>query len=506
MDIIEMERGSEFRFQSLFDNCANLQKQLEGRTKNGEDGVDVALRYANAQTQMMEEFYSLRSSCQVHANAYQHENNNIHGDVKDCTIFINECFDLVKASFGLKIQHQGDLDRLYEIPDSQNSETDRRIQSLAVEAQKKSNLDNDFIDKLKNDGRDFVLKSMNEETPSSEQPKFLLDPLINLFEKGNDFFRSWMNRRTPSSEHSNFLFKNILNLYEIEYAQFLARHTLELVENPSVCLSQELEQHISKNALQSDFSKMLQTNTLSKKTSKRSIESHEASTSGNSTINQKLTRLIVQAMAFATMFLSMDTASENSDENIKQFKTNLTKVLQDYIATMKFVQKEKTVYYANNTQISEADIEQNIISIVTTRVTNQVQLEYNIILKKILRNPDYNSWDFHFFTDEYVADIVNDEPDSADAANAKQDYEAESFMSHRVIDAIIAFDVIPNVLKSKWTDVRGTPPIKNYPMPTSDDASNVGSTRTYHTSNDQMWPDGDHIPWSHGNTFPGEVI
>jgi len=352
IDVINLARGPEFRFQEYFDNCANLQKQLQafqgGRTKNGEDWVDLALRYANAQTHMIEEFYSLRSSCQIHANSYQQENYNIHGDVKDFTICMNECFDLVKASFGSKIQHQGDLDRLQEIPDSQTSETDMRIQSLIAEAQKKSNLDNDFIDKLRNDGRDFVLKSMNQETPSSEQPKFLFDPLINLFEKGNDFFRNSMNQQTPSFEHSNFLFKNILNLYEIEYALFLVRHTLELVENPSVCLSQELEQQINANTQKPDFSKMLQENTLSKKNSKRSIESHQALNSGDSTINQKLTRLIVQAMAFTTMFLTIDTASKSSDENIKQFKINLTKVLKDYIRTMQNVQKEKNVYYANN--------------------------------------------------------------------------------------------------------------------------------------------------------------
>jgi len=82
-------------------------------------------------------------------------------------------------------------------------------------------------------------------------------------------------------------------------------------------------------------------------------------------------------------------------------------------------------------------------------------------MKKIHLNPDYTSWDLHFFTDDDGPEIVNDEPDSTDS-DVMEDYEAESFMSHRVINAIIAFDVIPNVLKSKWTDVRGTPPIKTY--------------------------------------------
>jgi len=505
-----MTRGSKFGFEQGFDDCSKLQKQLEafhrGETSNVKNGVDLALQYAHAQTHMVEEFSALIGSCQMHANLHQQENNNIHGDVKTTTYYMNECADLVRTTFGLRIQHQDDINKIEEFPESETLRINPVMQSLLKESQKKLNLDHNFMDTLIFDGKAFVLKSMNQETPSSEQATFLLDPLINLLQKGNDFFRSWMNRQPPSSEHSKILFKNILNLYEIEYAQFLARHTLELVETPSVCLSQELEQRIKKNARNTDFSKMLQANTLSKTESKKSIESHQALTSGDSTINQKLTRLIVQAMAFATMFLTIDTASKTSDENIEQFKTNLAKVLENYIGTMKFVQKEKNVYYANNTQISEADIEQNIISIVTTRVTNQIQLEYNTILKKIQQNPHYTSWDLHFFTDEYVPEIVNDEPDSADAANAMQDYEAESFMAHRVIDAIIAFDVIPNVLKSKWTDVRGTPPIKTYPMPTSDDMSNVGSTRTYHTSNDQMWPDGNHIPWSHGNTFPGEVI
>ena len=129
-------------------------------------------------------------------------------------------------------------------------------------------------------------------------------------------------------------------------------------------------------------------------------------------------------------------------------------------------------------------------------------MEYDTILKKIQHNPDYTSWDLHFFTND-VPEIVNDEPDSADA-NAMEDCEAESFMSHRVIDAIIAFDVIPNVLKSKWTDVRGTLPIKTYNTPTSDDVSNAGSIKSFKTCDNRMWPDGDHNSWSSGNTHPGQ--
>ena len=503
-DIINLARGSKFGFQECFDNCANLQKQLEGRTKNGKDMVELALRYANSQTHMIEECMTLLSSCQVHANLYQQENYNIHGDVKDMTNYTNQCLDLVKATLNIKIQHTDDVETLSKMTDSQQSETKLRTKSLIVEAKKKLILEDNFFEQLTTSGIEFVQKSIAETPLPSHQPKFLFDPVYNLFKMGQDLLRKTMTLQTPSSEHNNFLFKNILNLYEIEYAQFLMRHTFGLINNPSVCLSQELLKQIKTDAPNDEFdtfSKVLIENTLSKKQSKKIIESHEVSTISDSRINKKLTRLIVQGMAFATMFLRTDTASKSRDENIKQFEANLWKVLEDYLIMMKNLQKEKTVYYANNKQISAADIEKNIISHVTTRVTNQIELEYNIILEKILRNPDYNSWDLHFFTDEYVADIVNDEPDSADAANAKQDYEAESFMSHRVIDAIIAFDVIPNVLESKWTDVRGTPPIKNYPMPTSTDASNAGSRGSYHTCNN-----GDHIPWSQGSTFPGEEI
>ena len=98
-------------------------------------------------------------------------------------------------------------------------------------------------------------------------------------------------------------------------------------------------------------------------------------------------------------------------------------------------------------------------------------MEHNTILEKIQRNPDYSSWDLHFFTDDYGPGVVNDEPDSTDTPDTVEDCDAESFMSHRVMHAIIAFDVIPNVLKSKWTDVRGTPPIKTYHTQTPDGTS-----------------------------------
>jgi len=88
-----------------------------------------------------------------------------------------------------------------------------------------------------------------------------------------------------------------------------------------------------------NFYKMLQANTLSKENSRKSIESHEALNSGDSTINQALTRCIVQAFAFTTMFLTTDTASKTSKENVNQFKKDLFKVLQDYIATIQNVQK-----------------------------------------------------------------------------------------------------------------------------------------------------------------------
>jgi len=400
---------------------------------------------------------------------YNLENNNIHGDVKDSTICMNKCFDLVKAAVGLTIQHSEDMDSLTIKTSLSGSKLDTDIQSLSKEAQKNSILENDFIDNLLEHGKDFVLNSMQQQT--------------------------------PSSNHSKFLFKNILNLYEIEYAQFLARHTLGLVENPTVCLSQETRQEMNTDAQKDDFYKMLQANTLLTKNSRKSIDSHELHTTCDSTINQALTRFIVQAFAFTTMFLTTDTASKTSDENVKQFEKDLSKVLEDYIATMQNVQKEKRVFYANNTEILTPEIITHITSIVTTRVKKQIQSEYATIMKKIQRNPDYTSWDLHFFTDEYGPEIGNDEPDSTETSDAMEDCEAESFMSHRVIDAIIAFDVIPNVLKSKWTDVRGMPPIKTYPMPTSDDASNAGSRKSYHTCNN-----GDHILWSQGSSFPGEEI
>ena len=213
IDMIEAYRNSKFVFQECFEDCARLKKQLEASTGGWRNNKELAKTYAIAQTRMVEEFSSLLSTCHVHANLYNLENNSIHGDVKVSTNCMNECFDLIQTSFGSKMQDEDDFLSLKNaLPKHIDSRTHTQLQQdlkSSIEKIKKDlNLPDDFIKNLIENEKDLVLNSMNQQT--------------------------------PSSKHSKILFKNILNLYEIEYAQFLARNNLELVQNSTVCLSQEL--------------------------------------------------------------------------------------------------------------------------------------------------------------------------------------------------------------------------------------------------------------------------
>ena len=254
VDMIEMYRGSQFDFQKCFEDCVRIKKQVDATTGRWKNHKPLLQEYAVAQARMMGEFSSLLSTCQAHASLHLHENHNIHGDVKAWRIYLNECSDLMQTNFKLKIQHTDDMEKFKNIPESTTRfEVGQRINSLTTELHKNLNFEKTFVEKLIADGKDFVDLSLNEETPSSEEPKFLVEHLYKLYKMGRNIVQNSMNPQTPLPKHSAILFQNILNLYEIEYAQFLARDTLGLVG--SVCLSHKWQQKLNTHAQKETFTR-----------------------------------------------------------------------------------------------------------------------------------------------------------------------------------------------------------------------------------------------------------